>query len=277
MRLRTVLIAILPVIAALGLWATHAAPQRSGAMSIQIVRPHGPVTVIAGGKIPLDLKVTGITLNMSAMGRKNKAGEGHYHYYVDCIPQNSYSVGILSGCWAYANAMAGKTSFDLSASHVKIGLGTHMLMVALAQNNHILYRVPPAVLIFTVVRPKMSIQIVRPTSAVTVEQGAKIPLDLKVTGIKLSMSAMGHKAVAGEGHYHYYVDCIPPNSYSTPTLRGCWAYAGASAGRTSFDLSASHVKIRPGTHMLMVALARNDHILYRVPAANLVFTVLRAR
>jgi hypothetical protein len=205
------------------------------------------------------------------MGHKNVPGEGHYHFYVDCIPSNGYSVANLGGCWSGAAANTDAT-FDLSKSPRKVGVGTHVLLIALARNDHVLYPVPPASIVFTVTNSPMRISIVSPKKPVTVKQNGKFPLTLKVSGIRLDMNAMGRRNVPGEGHYHYYVDCITANAYQSGLLSGCWAYS-ATALRTSFDLSQSHIKIKPGTHMLLVALAQNDHVLYRVPAANVIFTV----
>jgi hypothetical protein len=240
-------------------------------MSVHILSPTGPVTVTEGGQIHVKLKITGLKLNPGAMGRPNVPGQGHYHFYVDCIPANAYTSADLAGCWKGASADPNAT-FDLSKSPSKISPGTHVLFIALARNDHILYRVDPASLVFTVTRAHLSIQIVSPASPVTVKQNGKFPITLKVTGISLDMYAMGRKNVPGEGHYHFYVDCITANGYSSGLLSGCWAYAGAST-RTYFDLKQSPVKINPGTHLLLVALARNDHVLYPVPAATLVFTV----
>ena len=87
----------------------------------------------------------------------------------------------------------------------------------------------------------------------------------------------GRKNQAGHGHFHFYVDCIPSQAYSRPNNFGnCWAGAEASE-KTVFDLATSQVKVKSGTHLLILALAQNNHVLYRVPAATISFTVLPAR
>lgn len=241
------------------------------AISIQLVSPTHPVSVPANGSIPIQVRVTGVSLNAGAMGRKNTPGQGHYHFYVDCIPSDAYARADLSGCWAGATA-ATKTVFDLAKSQVKVTSGTHVLLVALAQNDHVLYRVPPAATVFTVLTPHISIQLLSPTAPVTVGPKGRIPIRVKVTGVTLDPKALGRANVPGEGHYHFYVDCIPADAYSKPDLGGCWAGATASPS-TVFDLTKSQVKIGRGTHLLLIALAQNDHVLYKVPAASLVFTV----
>jgi hypothetical protein len=231
------------------------------------------VTVEAGGRIALQLRITGVKMNPAAMGRKNVPGEGHYHLYVDCIPPDSYSKGFLGACWANSLATTHPV-FDLSASHVQVGIGTHLLLIALARNDHVLYPVPPATLPFTVVRPALGIKLLSPHSVYTVAQNGKVPLHLKITGISLNANAMGRKNVSGQGHFHVYVDCIPPNAYAQGYLGGCWAGAFATESAV-FDLSASHVRIQPGMHMLLIALARNDHVLYPVPSAELIIRVTK--
>lgn len=273
--------AVLAAVAMSSLFALSAhASSRSaaGSPSIKILSPQGHITVPVDGKIHLKLQVSGIKLNAGAMGRKSVAGEGHYHFYVDCIPPSAYSQPHNFGsCWEGASASLNPT-FDLGAAPVKVAPGPHTLLVALAQNNHVLYHAAPASLFFTVAqapsRP-MSVHIVSPKQPVTVAASGKIHLKLKFKGIKLNMAAMGRKAVAGEGHYHFYVDCIPSAAYSHPHNFGnCWAGAAASPTVT-FDLSTSPFKIAPGTHILLIALAQNNHVLYRANAATLVFTVTK--
>jgi hypothetical protein len=254
--------------------SAHAAAPSAG--SIKILSPKGHVTVPVNGKIHLKLSVTGIKLNGAAMGRKPVAGEGHYHFYVDCIPTVAYSQPHnFGGCWEGAAASLHPT-FNLGAAPVKIAPGYHTLFVALAQNNHVLYHAPPASLFFTVVQPPskpMSVRIVSPKDPITVPKDGKIHLKLAFKGIKLNMAAMGRKPVAGEGHYHFYVDCIPSAAYSRPHNFGnCWAGAAAAPSPT-FDLATSPFKIAPGTHILLIALAQNNHVLYRANAADIVFTV----
>jgi hypothetical protein len=130
--------------------ARAAVPQKASSPSIRVVSPTQPVTVPAGGKIPIQVQVSGIKMDLAAMGRRNVPGVGHYHFYIDCIPSAAYvRNNNLGACWAGATAST-KTVFDLATSHVKVTNGTHILLIALAQNNHILYKAPAADVIFTV-------------------------------------------------------------------------------------------------------------------------------
>src|SRR5947209_6202238 len=128
-------------------------------MSIQLLGPAGQVTVNENGKIPIRVHITGLKLNASAMGRSNVPGEGHYHFYVDCIPPAAYTqMNNFGTCWAGAVAST-TTIFDLATSHVKIAPGQHVLFLALAHNDHVLYPPAPAALVFRVVKPSVSIRL----------------------------------------------------------------------------------------------------------------------
>jgi hypothetical protein len=113
-RLLTAVLSLMAV----GLVARDSQAASNTGMSIQLLSPTGQVTVPENGKIPLRVRVTGIKLNMNGMGRPNVPGEGHYHFYVDCIPPAAYSrMNNFGSCWAGAVASA-STTFDLGASHV---------------------------------------------------------------------------------------------------------------------------------------------------------------
>jgi hypothetical protein len=116
---------------------------------IQIVTPSSPYTVAAGGKVPLEVQVLHFKLEPRAVGRTPVKGHGHYHFYVDCIPSNAYTQAVLDRCWAAAAATPVAT-FDLKTSAVKVKRGVHLLLVALAQNNHVLVRAPAAAVVLIV-------------------------------------------------------------------------------------------------------------------------------
>jgi hypothetical protein len=240
--------------------------------SIQVLSPSRSFSVRENGVVPVTVKVSGVKLDPTAMGRGNVAGHGHFHFYIDCVPADAYTKADLEHCWGAASA-ATTTQFDLSTSHVKVAPGTHLLIIALAQNDHVLYQTPPAVILLTVVRPQLNIRLLSPTTAFTVKQNGTVHLSLKVTGVQLSMQNMGRSNVDGEGHYHLYLDCVPPDGYARADLTHCWMGAAATSG-LAFNLTTSHVKVTVGTHLLIIALAQNDHVLYKAPATNVVMTVV---
>jgi hypothetical protein len=117
-----------------------------------------------------------------------------------------------------------------------------------------------------------SIQIVAPSGPLTVGMHGKISVSVKINGVTLDPKAIGKAPVAGRGHFHFYVDCIPSDAYVKADIATCYA-AAAATSKATFDLSKSAVKITKGTHVLLVALANNNHVLYRAPASAVLFTV----
>jgi hypothetical protein len=252
--------------------SAQASSYQAGALPrVQILSPTRPVTVPNDGQIPIRLQITGLKLSVANIGRRNVPGQGHYHFYVDCIPSDAYVRADLTGCWAGASGYP-QGVFNLATSAVKVQGGTHVLLVALAQNDHVLYRSPPAGLVFTVIRPHPSIRLLSPIGPLTIKRNGEIPLALQVRGVQMNAAAMGRKSVPGQGHIHLYVDCLPPDAYTAPDLGRCWAGAVASTAPI-FNLAKSAVKVTSGTHLLLIALAQNNHTLYRVPPAELIFTV----
>lgn len=132
-------------------FSTHAsaAQPKVPMMSIQITTPARPVAVGIRGKIPLNVRIQGMTLAPSSVGKGAQAGMGHYHIYVDCIPADGYVRADISRCYAQA-AVSNMAVFNLRKSMVRITRGEHLLIVALANNNHVLYNVPASAVPFTV-------------------------------------------------------------------------------------------------------------------------------
>lgn len=130
--------------------ASHAASQHSSsrAMSVAILPATGPRTINKAHTVTFHVKVTGITLDARDMGKAAKAGTGHLQVYVDRIPGDAYSKKDLKHNWLAALA---SPTFALKLSAPVLGgRGTHKIIVALAKNNYVLYRVPVASFTVTV-------------------------------------------------------------------------------------------------------------------------------
>ena len=96
----------------------------------------------------LQLRVKGLVLDPRHIGKANVRGHGHVQVYVDRIPSDAY-VRRNPMRWLGA-PLAGKT-LRITVPPTLIGArGTHRLIVALAQNNSVLYRVPAASATITV-------------------------------------------------------------------------------------------------------------------------------
>jgi hypothetical protein len=107
-----------------------------------VIRKHPTVT------FRIQLRVKGIVLDPRRIGKANVRGRGHVQVYVDRIPANAY-VRSTPQRWLGA-PLAGKTLRITVPPALIGGRGTHRLIVALAQNNSILYRVPAASATITV-------------------------------------------------------------------------------------------------------------------------------
>jgi hypothetical protein len=130
----------------------HAAspPPKKPSMGVTIVSLT-PRTVIRKNRsvtFRIQLRVKGIVLDPRHIGKANVRGHGHVQVYVDRIPSDAY-VRRNPTRWLGA-PLAGKT-LRITVPPTLIGTrGTHRLIVALAQNNSVLYRVPAASATITV-------------------------------------------------------------------------------------------------------------------------------
>jgi hypothetical protein len=105
---------------------------------------------------------------------------------------------------------------------------------------------------------------------------------IRTTGLTPSPNFV--KNAPGQGHVHIYIDCIPPDAYVKPDLASpCWEFqfpkflSGAPGGTMTmagqFAPKTARVRLSKGPHLLLVALANNNHVLYRAPASAIVFVL----
>jgi hypothetical protein len=81
------------------------------------------------------------------MGDSPMPQHGHIQVYLDRIPADAYKVADLNG--VLANLAAPLFSMGFPPHTVKSMPGRHRLLVALAQNDFVLYQVKPAVVTVT--------------------------------------------------------------------------------------------------------------------------------
>ena len=117
----------------------------------------------------------------------------------------------------------------------------------------------------------MDIQILPSTGPVTVALGHDITFHVKVIGIVLDARDMGKAPAPGKGHLQIYVDRIPTTAY-TRKVMGRTLLAAAVTSDFTVKLAKSKIR-RPGHHLIIVALAKNNDVLYRLNAAALDVTV----
>ena len=129
--------------------AAPPAPKPSMGISIVSLTPRTVIRKNRSVTFRIQLRVNGIVLDPRHIGKANVRGHGHIQVYVDRIPSDAYARRNPTR-WLGA-PLAGKTLRITVPPALLGGRGTHRLIVALAQNNSILYRgVSPASATITV-------------------------------------------------------------------------------------------------------------------------------
>jgi len=193
----------------------------------QAVDPNAPtLTILSPGdleeidstSVEIQVETTQFTLDPEALGGDNVEATGHYHVYYDGV---------------YAGAEADNTFFLGGLQP-----GWHSLKVTLANNDHteLVPEVSDAVDVL-VVASAPGIWIVGPEDGADVAQS--FDLTVQVDNFTLDPEAIGGADVAGEGHYHIYVD-------------GTYYLASASATNV-VSLETE------GAHEISVELVTNSH------------------
>lgn len=109
----------------------------------------------------------------------------------------------------------------------------------------------------------------RPT---TVTRKGIITFTVRVSGLTLDFKHIGKRPVPGHGHLQYYLDRIPPDAYSRADLHHNFLGAVATPVYI-FTVRSSPIKFLPGKHKILVALTRNNYILYHAPSASVAISV----
>ena len=125
----------------------------------------------------------------------------------------------------------------------------------------------------TTSKPSMGVTIVSLTPRTVIRKNPFVTfrIQLRVKGMVLDPKHIGQANVRGRGHIQVYVDRIPSNAYArrNPTH---WLGAPLAGKTLRITVPPALIGSR-GTHKLIVALAQNNSILYRVPAASTTITV----
>jgi hypothetical protein len=105
--------------------------------------------VPANGSILFTVTVRGLTLDRLHMGSKPVPGRGHLQYYLDRIPAGAYRS--FRDRSTFLGAIGtNEFLFRLKQSAVPITRGRHTILIALAQNNYLLYHAPVARVLISV-------------------------------------------------------------------------------------------------------------------------------
>jgi outer membrane protein assembly factor BamB len=245
----------------------NAWPAFSGDMMVwPIAGPGGPSSVIgfklgstspgvaiaspvAGSALPVgDITVSAIVTNFNIMDKQGQAaisGEGHLHFYLDVdAPTTQGQPAIPSGgIWAHVAAS--------SYTFTNVPAGTHTISVELVNNDHT--PLNPAVVqkIIVTVDTNPRIQISQPTNG-SIKKTGSLTIKVNVSNFNV-VDKQGQAAVPGEGHIHFYMDVVPPNTPGQPAIPGSGVWAHVSDTSYTFD------NVPVGIHTFYVQLVNNDH------------------
>ena len=122
-------------------------------------------------------------------------------------------------------------------------------------------------------KPSMGVTIVSLTPRTVIRKNPSVTfrIQLRVKGMVLDPKHIGQANVRGRGHIQVYVDRIPSDAYVRRNLKQHWL--ASLAGKTLRITVPPALICARGKHKLIVALAQNNSILYRVPAASTTITV----
>jgi hypothetical protein len=103
---------------------------------------------------------------------------------------------------------------------------------------------------------------------------ARITFVVSVQGIRLSFRDIGKSPAAGEGHLQFYLDRIPTDAWTRRDVRHTFL-AAVGTPIAIFRFKYAAIKVSPGKHRVLVALAKNNNVLYHVPVASVTIWVKR--
>jgi plastocyanin len=188
-----------------------------------------------GDSINLTISTKNFKLNKAAIGKANKAGEGHYHVYLDNNTGTNY----------LAAGADNKVAVILPVSTTP---GKHTINVELRNNDHSQFKPKTVASISITVESATSKgpEVTVKPDKTTVKAGDKMKLTITVKNFTLNKNAIGKAPKAGEGHYHVYLD----NNTGTNYL------AAGADGTVEITIPKG---TSAGQHSIKVSLRENDH------------------
>lgn len=115
---------------------------------------------------------------------------------------------------------------------------------------------------------RVTVRSVKP--ATVTPKHAAVTFHLKVTGLTLDAKHLGKAPIAGHGHIQLYVGAVPKDAYARRDLKHHWL---ASLAAPDFTLRLSPAILGgTGKHRIIIALAKNNYVLYHMPLAYVTIT-----
>ena len=120
-------------------------------------------------------------------------------------------------------------------------------------------------------QPSMRLAVLASSGPQTIRAGTLLTVHLRVHGVTLDPKHLGDPAIPGHGHIQIYLDRIPTDATRRVDMKGIVAVAASSS--FSLGFTRRWLQVHAGNHRFIVALARNDDVLYPTPAAVFRLTV----
>jgi hypothetical protein len=201
---------------------------------------------LPAGDLPVTVEATNFTL-ADKLGKTNVAGEGHIHYYLDVdAPTTAGQPAIPPEGSQWAPSASPNYTFK------NVAAGTHTLSAELVNNDHTPLNPPVVQKITVTLDTNPRITITQPQNG-AVRKTGDITITVDVSNFNLA-NKLGSANVAGEGHIHYYMDVMPPDTAgqkAIPAEGSVWAAAA--------DTSHTFTNVPEGIHHFYVQLVNNDH------------------
>jgi hypothetical protein len=213
----------------------------SGNVSLRVLAPT-PNEVVTGPSLALNVIARGYKLDAFYAGTPDLPYIGHYHE-------------ILDGKLVDMTPLQDPTHDTISMAGVT--RGKHVLTLVPARNDHSMVMSKAVMIPFYYEGPfrpqpagytgagKPSIAITSPAAGATV-RGSSFTMTTGVTNFVLSGESFGKALIAGEGHWHVFVDEV-----SMPHM-----VTMASTGTQTVPLKG----VKPGRHTFYALLVDNHHM-----------------
>jgi hypothetical protein len=209
---------------------------------------------------PLRWNGSDLTMTVKASNFDLTKGHGGWEVFVDSIdPSAMTKTLVASGTGTKVRVTRDRLT------QVGVTTGVHTLYVALTNAKHVLLK--PMVTASTVLLlgPSLVLQ-EKGTMAhpIIIPATASVTFHVSVRGFTLNLANMNKKEVAGEGHYHLYIDSIDPAAPFAHYV-SCFCDPPVTQPSLSFSITAAQLAKRPGVgpglHTMYVTLNTNFHTL----------------